>query len=136
MIKLLIVEDQREISDLLKELLTLLSKKKIRIDQCSNARAAVSMISEKSYDVVFTDMDLSDKFLGGDFVAKWAKDKNCFVVLCTGCATPASLLRGDARSIDYVLRKPFTAEELRYLMSLYDKSKEENTHSTSSIEIL
>jgi response regulator of citrate/malate metabolism len=117
--KILIVEDLPEIRTLTKNYI-LTIEPKASVDICSSALEAKKMIDNRSYDIVITDMGLSDKYLGGADVAKYAKEV-CFSfnVLFSGAFVPSA--SGDVGFIDYILHKPFKKEELEMMFFIYRK---------------
>jgi len=118
--KILLVEDNSDIRVLTKEFINIIEPEAI-IDSCSSAVEAKKMCDNRCYDMVITDLGLSDKYLGGEDVAKHAKEV-CFSfnVLFSGAFAPTVRI-GDMGHIDYVLAKPSKMEEIGIMFSIYKK---------------
>lgn len=122
MIKVLIVEDNKEIRDVLTEILNL-DFSGLSVESVGSAREAKNFIDDRDIDLVISDMGLSDKYLGGADVVKHAKEVRCaFTVIFSGAFSPAvSVMGGDIRSVDFILSKPFKREDLVNMFNVYQK---------------
>ena len=122
MIKILIVEDDEEIRNVLTEILRL-EFIGVTVESVSSAREAKRFIDDRDIDLVISDMGLSDKYLGGSDVVKHAKEvRSAFTVIFSGAFSPAvSVMGGDIRSVDFILSKPFKREDLVNMFNVYRK---------------
>jgi len=110
-IKILIVEDDSDIRDLLDE--TIKNKlPEVKIDCLSSPRAAMNAIENNDYDIVISDMGLRDLQIGGDSVLQCAKDNNSFAVLYSGAGKVGSFC-------DFNLPKVFKDNDIDNMVEAY-----------------
>ncbi len=115
-VRVLVVDDERPLLDLVYKALTALGH---TVDTAASARRALSLLEENTYDVILSDLRMPG-MSGTDFhrrvLERWPELADSFVIV-TGdtmaLETSALLKRSDVR----VMRKPFTLEQLRALVS-------------------
>ncbi len=112
--KILIVEDEAGIRDLLEELLFM---EGYRITAVDNGSDGVSRFSEESHDLVFTDLRMPG--MSGWEVAKAIKNHNSRtpVVMVTGWDTETLRSELNDTGVDRVLQKPFDMDVVLDLVS-------------------
>ena len=109
-IKILIVDDDEVIADILLELL---SEKERSVDVCYNGLDAIENIQKNSYDLIIVDLVMPK--MGGMDVLKYAKKANpdTIVIILTGYASlETAILAIKAGAHDYIT-KPFKLEEIK-----------------------
>ena len=112
--KILIVEDEAGIRDLLEELLFM---EGYRITAVDNGSDGVSRFSEESHDLVFIDLRMPG--MSGWEVAKAIKNHNSRtpVVMVTGWDTETLRSELNDTGVDRVLQKPFDMDVVLDLVS-------------------
>lgn len=107
--KILIVDDQQEILDLLQMALT---SKGYRPDSALSGHAAMDALRRTTYDLMFLDLHLPD--ISGEDLFEKASDlqPDLHVVIMTGFSTVQSLEKILACGPVTVLQKPFKIEQL------------------------
>jgi CheY-like chemotaxis protein len=122
--KILIVDDSRDIRDILSKVLSLMG---FEAAVASNGNEALNLFLTNSFDLVLTDLEMPD--LDGWTLALHIKDKspNTPVVLITGSEKEAVMERLEGSSIDSILFKPFMLEDIqKTVQTLLDEKLEEN----------
>ena len=112
--KILIVDDERSILELLK---TVFQKQGYRVETSLSARKALDMIEEDSFDLILTDIKIPG--MSGMDLLKKVKEMNSDipVIMITAYGTikqAVEALKGGA--LDYVV-KPFDVDELKIIVS-------------------
>lgn len=112
--KILIVEDEAGIRDLLEELLFM---EGYRITAVDNGSDGVSRFTEEGHDLVFTDLRMPG--MSGWEVAKAIKSQNSRtpVVMVTGWDTETLGSELNDTGVDRVLQKPFDMDAVLSLVS-------------------
>lgn len=112
--KILIVEDEEGIRDLLEELLFM---EGYRITAVDNGSDGVSRFTEEGHDLVFTDLRMPG--MSGWEVAKAIKSHNSRtpVVMVTGWDTETLGSELNDTGVDRVLQKPFDMDVVLNLVS-------------------
>jgi CheY-like chemotaxis protein len=122
--KILIVDDSRDIRDILSKVLSLMG---FEAAVASNGNEALNLFLTNSFDLVLTDLEMPD--LDGWTLALHIKDKspNTPVVLITGSEKEAVMERLKGSCIDSVLFKPFMLEDIQKTVQIMlDERLEEN----------
>ena len=100
----------------------------LSVDLAEDAEAALDLIQERNYDVIFLDVVLPE--MDGYKVCKLIKSnattRSIPVVMLTGKTSPFNKVRGVMAGCDRYLTKPVDAEELR--MVLYEYLPEMQPH--------
>ncbi len=114
MVKALVVEDEKDIRDLLAEQLV---DKGCRVRRAANGAAGLRRVSEKIPDVIFVDimMPVMD---GIHFISKLKENpetNDIPVVLVTVVSSPAETLRAVELGVKYRLAKPWGQKELDFV---------------------
>ncbi len=106
--KILFVEDQKELRDILEKRL----KKEYSVDACGDGETALDFLSVYSYDLVLLDIMLPK--MDGMSVLKWMRRRNIStpVLLLTAKSDIKDRVRGLDSGADDYLVKPFSYEEL------------------------
>lgn len=112
-IKILVVDDDRNIADIFQELIT--SKGRM-VDVCYDGLAAIEKIQKYYYDLIIVDLVIPG--VGGLDILKYAKKAhpNVLVIIITGYAsieTAATAVKEGA--YDYI-RKPCKLEEIKIVV--------------------
>jgi DNA-binding NtrC family response regulator len=109
-INILIVDDDRTIADILKDLLL---ETRQRVDVCYDGLAAVESIQKNVYDLIIVDLVMPR--IGGLDVLKYAKKINSdvVVIIITGYASlETAIMAIKEGAYDYI-RKPCKLEEIK-----------------------
>jgi CheY-like chemotaxis protein len=115
-LKVLVVDDQAEVGEVIKEMIIALGN--IKASMTSSSGKAFEMMKTESYDLVITDMVMPE--INGGELVKIAKKMypNSKYVIMTGCVKDEKCI--EDTGADYILNKPFTIEEiLDMLLELY-----------------
>jgi CheY-like chemotaxis protein len=107
--KILIVEDEEEVRQLLSDILT---SGKHTVAVASNGNQGLEMFEKGSFDLVFTDLGMPD--LSGWEVAKKIKNINGQVpiVLVTGWNVVIEDDKKKSNDVDMVIQKPFQVDQI------------------------
>ncbi len=108
--KILIVDDSKDIRDILSKMLSLMG---FEAAVASNGNEALNLFLTDSFDLVLTDLEMPD--LDGWTLALHIKDKspNTPVVMMTGSEKEAVMERLKGSCIDSILFKPFMLEDIQ-----------------------
>lgn len=109
-INILIVDDDKTIADILKDLL---SERRHAVDVCYDGLAAVESIQKNFYDLIIVDLVMPR--IGGLDVLKYAKkiNPNVIVIIITGYASlETAIMAIKEGAYDYI-RKPCKLEEIK-----------------------
>lgn len=122
--KILIVDDSKDIRDILSKVLSLMG---FEAAVASNGNEALNLFLTNSFDLVLTDLEMPD--LDGWTLALHIKDKspNTPVVMITGSEKEAVMERLKGSCIDSILFKPFMLEDIQKTVQIMlDERLEEN----------
>ena len=122
--KILIVDDSKDIRDILSKVISLMG---FEAAVASNGNEALNLFLTNSFDLVLTDLEMPD--IDGWTLALHIKDKspNTPVVLITGSEKEAVMERLEGSSIDSILFKPFMLEDIQKTVQIMlDERLEEN----------
>jgi CheY-like chemotaxis protein len=110
LIKILIVDDDKAIADVLKEYLT---KEGRPVDVCYDGLDAKETIQKERYDLIITDMVMPG--LSGMDILKYAKRTNAdaVVIIITGYASLETAIAAVREGAYDYIRKPFKLDEIR-----------------------
>lgn len=115
-VKILIVDDDKVIADILKDL-ALMDEQERSVSVCYDGAEAMSMIKNESFDLIITDLIMPN--VGGLDVLKYAKkkDPDIIVIIVTGYAsleTAIAAVREGA--YDYIM-KPCKMGEIQIVIN-------------------
>lgn len=122
--KILIVDDSKDIRDILSKVISLMG---FEAAVASNGNEALNLFLTNSFDLVLTDLEMPD--IDGWTLALHIKDKspNTPVVLITGSEKEAVMERLKGSCIDSILFKPFMLEDIQKTVQIMlDERLEEN----------
>ena len=121
-IRVLIVDDDRAIADILQEYLARDGER--QVDACYDGLAAVQRLQAETYDLVIVDMVMPG--MGGLDVLRCAKAANpdAVVIIITGYATLENAITAVKEGAYDYIRKPFKLEEINIAV---DKAVEKIT---------
>lgn len=107
--KILIVEDEKEILNFLKDNLT---RENFHVEIAIDGKEAIGKIKNFVPDLVLLDIILPE--LDGLEVLKWIKKNKpeIFVILATAKKEVADIKKGYSLEADYYITKPYTLEEI------------------------
>jgi len=118
--RILIVDDSKDIRDILSKVLSLMG---FEVAVASNGNEALNLFLTNSFDLVLTDLEMPD--LDGWTLALHIKVKspNTPVVLITGSEKEAVMERLKGSCIDYILFKPFMLEDIQKTVQIMQDEK-------------
>lgn len=110
--RILVVEDDPELREFLEYLLT---SEGYAVTTAQDGQAAIDMLDAQRFDLVLSDVEMP--FASGIEVLEAARSRAhaCGVILMTGLDDRALAARAPQARL--VLRKPFTLEDLRRMLS-------------------
>ncbi len=120
-IKILIVDDDRDIADILVDIV---SNKERAVDVCYDGLDAVESIRNSVYDLVIVDLIMPR--MGGLDVLKYAKKSNpdALVIIITGYASLETAVTAIKEGAYDYIRKPWKLEEIKIVVeNAVDKLK-------------
>ena len=131
--KLLIIEDEKQIADNLKEGLV---QHKYSIDVAYNGKDGYSLAQEFDYDIIILDLMLPD-IDGEDLCRKLRDDKNhSFILMLTAKKQLDNIIQGLDCGADDYLTKPFEFSELlARIRALLRRSSEHKSNILSVSDI-
>ncbi len=107
-LKILYVEDEKEIRDLLQDVL---QEEFVRFDTASNAKEGLDLFFTNSYDCVITDIEMPN--MDGLTLAQKIKEyKDIPILLLTAYSEKERLFKAIDIGVSKYLIKPFTPEKL------------------------
>ena len=113
-IKILIVDDDRDIADILVDIV---SNKERTVDVCYNGVDAVKSIRNSIYDLFIVDLIMPG--VGGLDVLKYAKKSNpdALVIIITGYASLETAVAAIKEGAYDYIRKPWKLEEIKVVVA-------------------
>ena len=107
-LKILVVEDQRELYESIESLLML---ENYQVEHAENGKVACEHISKNDYDLILSDIRMP--VMDGIELLKWCK-KNCKIpfVVMTGFSNVLSTNQAKELGANGFIPKPFTADDL------------------------
>lgn len=120
-IKILIVDDDRDIADILVDIVSI---KERAVDVCYDGVDAVKSIQSSVYDLVIVDLIMPR--MGGLDVLKYAKKSNpdALVIIITGYASLETAVTAVKEGAYDYIRKPWKLEEIKIVVeNAVDKIK-------------
>ena len=118
--RILFIDDDRSQLNLLSELM---KKEGLSCRCCSNAYEALDLLREQSFDVIFTDINISD--MNGFELMKQIKDKNTMVpVISLSANYEHSEFELKEAGFDGFLHKPFNVHQLLEIIEKYTSFKQ------------
>ena len=125
-IKILIIDDEKAVADVLKDFLSnfLSNNKEMLIDACYDGLAGIKCIQKNFYDLIIVDLVMPR--VGGLEILRYAKKSNphVLVIIITGHASlETAVVAIKEGAYDYI-RKPCKLEEIRIVVeNAIDKIK-------------
>jgi DNA-binding NtrC family response regulator len=120
-IKILIIDDEKAVADILKDFL---SHKERSVDVCYSGLSGIQSIQKNSYDLLIVDLVMPK--VGGLDILRYAKKTNpdALVIIITGHASlETAVMAIKEGAYDYI-RKPCKLEEIRIVVeNAIDKIK-------------
>jgi DNA-binding NtrC family response regulator len=112
-IKTLVVDDDKIIADILKDLV---SEEERSVDVCYDGLAAIEKIQKNAYDLIITDLVMPR--MGGLDVLKYAKKINpdVLVIIITGYASMETAIMAIKEGAYDYIRKPCKLEEIKIVV--------------------
>ncbi len=109
--KILVADDEEDIRDTISEVLISYG---CEVETARDGAEAVSMLAERSYDLVLSDIKMPHKNGYDVFAAAKDHDPNCPVILMTGFGYDPnhSIIRARREGLSAVLFKPFKVDQL------------------------
>lgn len=107
-VRILIVDDDREIRETLGELIRLMGHDH---SSAENGKEALGMVAQADFDMILTDIQMP--VMSGLELFQEVKSRNIPVVLMTGFSTLVDIGKATAMGAADFLSKPFGAEELK-----------------------
>ena len=134
MIKILIVEDDKNIATLIKDTLKLAN---YNADNCYDGETAIKQIEEKEYDIIILDIMLPE--LDGFEIMEKIKHKNIPVIFVSAKEDIESVIKGLKMGAQDYIRKPFEPMELlariENILKRLDKQEKEYQYKNIKIDI-
>lgn len=133
MIKILIVEDDKNIATLIKDTLKLAN---YNADNCYNGKIAINQIEEKEYDIIILDIMLPE--LDGFEIMEKIKNRNIPVIFVSAKEDIESVIKGLKMGAQDYIRKPFEPMELlvriENILKRLDKQEKEYQYKDIKID--
>jgi DNA-binding response OmpR family regulator len=124
--KILVVDDEKMIRDLLKEYLVRLG---YEIKEAADGEQAIKELGREDFDLLICDIEMPNK--DGWQVIKEArsnpKTKDVPVIILTGKGEEDDIVKGYELGTDYYITKPFTYAQLLYGIKLMFKGDFESS---------
>ena len=120
-IKILIVDDDKVIADILNDLIT---NKQRSVDVCHDGLAAIECIQKSPYDLILVDLVMPK--VGGLDILKYVKKTNpdSIVIIITGYASLETAIMAIREGAYDYIRKPCKLEEIKIVIdNAIDKIK-------------
>lgn len=116
MARILVVEDEADVRQLSRNLLELLGH---QVDEASSGEQAVVRLRTQGYDIVLSDLGLPG--MDGWGVARMVKQlaPRTLVGIVSGWAVSPGAEHLRARSVDFVINKPFSLQEIEETFRRY-----------------
>jgi CheY-like chemotaxis protein len=124
---ILVVEDLESVRELI---CLILEEDGYHVESASNGKEGLELFSVKHFDMVVTDL-LMPVMSGSDMGEKMKRiNKNIPIVLLTAWMMEYTESELQSKGIDYVVKKPFSEDQLRQLVSneLGTKEKPASTY--------
>ena len=124
---ILVVEDLEAVRELI---CLILEEDGYHVESASNGKEGLELFSTKHFDMVVTDL-LMPVMSGSDMGEKMKRiNKNIPIVLLTAWMMEYSESELQSKGIDYVVKKPFSEDQLRQLVrnELGTKEKPASAH--------
>jgi CheY-like chemotaxis protein len=124
---ILVVEDLESVRELI---CLILEEDGYHVESASNGKEGLELFSVKHFDMVVTDL-LMPVMSGSDMGEKMKRiNKNIPIVLLTAWMMEYTESELHSKGIDYVVKKPFSEDQLRQLVSneLGTKEKPASTY--------
>ena len=105
---ILVVDDEEVMRDFLQDVL-----ESFHVELACNGEEAISMLGDKKYDLIITDMKMPGKT--GEDVVRFAKKKypDAKIIIISGYSTLYSVSNALKCGVNAFLSKPFTIKQIR-----------------------
>ncbi len=124
---ILLIEDQKEVREILKEMLVEAGHK-VRI--AKNGEEGLEIFKKGLFDLVFTDLGM-EKMSGWELTRRLKEiSPETRVALITGWGTQIDISEAKKRGVDFVVPKPFTQEKLLSVVLQAKIQKESVSYSS------
>jgi CheY-like chemotaxis protein len=121
---ILVVEDSDPVRDLI---CLILEEDGYHVESASNGKEGLELFSTKHFDMVFTDL-LMPVMSGSEMGEKMKRiNKNIPIVLVTAWLMEYTESELRSKGIDYIVKKPFSEDQLRQLVRNELGAKEKPT---------
>ena len=131
-IKVLIVEDEPNIANLLKKILIQLGCDDIWI--CANALCAFETIKKESVDLIFMDLNIEGKIDGIQCAKEITRNHNVFIAFATSYADPETLEEAiDVNTLNYLV-KPYGKKDIEITLNLAKASQKKLQQTSDTVE--
>ena len=113
--KILVVDDEKGICDIIKKLLT---AKNYQVFCAAKPEEAIEVINKERPHLVFLDIRLGDNVSGLDVLPKLKKlDKKLKIIMLTGLEDAETIRKAKAQGADDFISKPFDLERLDFIVA-------------------
>ncbi|MCP4706977.1 MAG: response regulator [candidate division Zixibacteria bacterium] len=105
---ILVVDDEEVMRDFLQDVL-----ESFDVELACDGEQAISLLEEKSYNLIITDMKMPGK--SGEDVVRFAKGKypDSKIIIISGYSTLSSVSNALKFGVDAFIAKPFTIKQIR-----------------------
>jgi DNA-binding response OmpR family regulator len=133
MTRILVVDDEEDVRNLLKEILEDADCEAVIASQ---AYEGLKLFDEGGFDAVFTDVGMPG--MSGWELARAIRQKNSQVPLAiiTGWGETVTPSEKDVAQVDWVLSKPFTMAEIGDIALEVSRRREEKTQTRSQLTLV
>ncbi len=133
MTRILVVDDEEEVRNLLKEILEDADCEAVTASQ---AYDGLRLFDEGGFDAVFTDLGMPG--MSGWELARAIRQKNSDVPLAiiTGWGEAVSTTDKEAAQVDWVLSKPFSMAQIDDIAQEISRRREESLHTKTRLTLV
>ena len=118
--KVMVIEDEDDIREIICEFLLILD---VQYSEAANAKEACEILRNEKFDVIITDLKLSD-ISGIEIIKKVREiDKNTFIVACSGFSDEEAKAEALNAGAEYYIEKPFSFKEISAVLDMAKKEK-------------
>ncbi len=114
-LNVLVMDDDKDLQEILKELIELLGHK---VDIAENGEQAIEMFKNKKYDLIFLDLTVVGGMGGKECIVKLREiDENVRAVVYSGYSNDPVMTNYRKYGFINVLKKPFTVDSLKKVIA-------------------
>jgi CheY-like chemotaxis protein len=112
--RVLVIDDEREVGDVLRDLLT---RDGHQVVFCSDGESGIACVEKEAFDLVITDLGMPG--ISGWEVARIVKQSRpgTPVAMVTGWGDRIDPSEAESRGVDYIVAKPFKRDGIREMVS-------------------